>query len=348
MWAYHGRPSEEDVRTEARLHQLIPHPGLCFSLSRFWSLYAHLRIHPPKDAKKLRDSICVDSAGSIPFFTSEIAQRVVQLWPIVHSPRRYAKYVKERIERAKTRKGGADEEVPKSDTETLDKFADYAVATVSDKVLPQPGTGVVGRLRSSIETILALPTKIIPWLENNPYIGGSGWRDAIDLFLDVAPRFILAEEFIVTAIATPLIPLFGIGLVIEAIAFVVAEVLAMLTFLLALSVGKKGAAFLNFLQLIPFIGPLIRMGAVNTAQIYDKLAQKKELLTKVPIVGRIADRVLPETANAETSYTETPPAIQDESGRTGAGYAGHGRTRKQTAGMDRPRRRSKATRRASA
>lgn len=347
MWAYHGRPSEEDVRTETQLLKILPHPDLCFSLSRFWSLYAHLRRHPPKDAGRLRSSICVDSAGTIPFFTPEIARRVVQLWPIVHSPRRYAKYVRERIERAKSKKGGATEEAPKSDTDTLDQFADYAVATVSDKVLPESGEGVVGKLRSSIETIVSLPTKIIPWLENNPYIGGSGWRDAIDLFLDVAPRFILAEEFIVTAIATPLIPLFGIGLVIEAIAFVVAEVLAMLTFLLALSVGKKGAAFLNFLQLIPFIGPLIRMGAVNTAQIYDKLAQKKELLTKIPVVGRIADRVLPAETVSETSYTETPAAIQDEPGRATGGRR-HGRTRKQPACVDCPRRRSKATRRASA
>jgi hypothetical protein len=345
MWCYNGPPSDADRRVEVFLVKHLKNVEVCHGLSRYWSLYTHLLDHPPTSRDAIRRSVCVDRSGVVPFLTDDVIDRLIVLWPIVHSPPKYTAYMKERIHKAKSRKGGAEPAAAAaatSDTETLDNLADYAVQKASDTVLPT--TGIAGRIRTVVESVLTLPLKIVPWIESNPYIGGPFWRDAIDLFLEIVPKFILVEEFLVTAIATPLIPLFGAGILVEAIGLLIAEVLGMISFVLALSTNKKGAAFLNFLQLIPFVGPILRIGAVNSVQIYDKLVQRKKFLSSLPIVGRVAEYI-PEKG----SYTEPTPALQDadatgDGTRPGAGPGGR-RTRKQPSRMDRPRRRGKATRR---
>jgi hypothetical protein len=266
----------------------------------------------------------MDRAGIIPFFDEPTSRKVVQMWKIVHNPTQFSRYLSERFKRAK--RGGAKES---KNTETIDDAVNYIVRKAADTAasvgLTPTNPGVLGKVAtvgSYAQWILTLPTKILPWIESNPYIGGPLWEIAIELFLKLIPKLILVLDAVVPIIAIPLMPVFGLGFIIESFAFALATFLALITVFLSLATGKIGSAFINFLQIIPFIGPFLRLGVVNIADSYNSVQEELPKLGKLPIIGPLI-------------YKE-PSTVQNNGGQRRKHSR---RTHKQSANMGRTRRR---------
>lgn len=287
MWSYEGDPTDEDVHVEKTLRRFLNHGEVSRGFSRFWSLYRYLVINPPTNPLTLRKTVFVDRAGSIPFFDEPTSKKVVHMWKIVHNPTHFSRYLSERFKRAK--KGGAAET---KNTETLDQAIDYVVKKADETAvnigLTPENPSVLGKVAtvgSYARWALALPTRILPWIESNPYLGGPLWEIAIELFLKLVPKLILVLDTVVPILSIPLMPVFGLGFVIEAFAFAIATFLSLVTVFLALATGKIGSAFLNFLQLIPFVGPFLRLGVVNIVDSYNSVEEELPKLGRLPIIG---------------------------------------------------------------
>lgn len=283
MWSYEG---DRNLQLEETISKHIRQPEVAKSLERFWSLYQYFLKNPPTSVSQLRDTVTVDRAGAIPFFSDELAGKIVSAWKLIQVPESYLAWVKARITRKKI--GGATP--PSSDSETIDRVVDLGISKATEKIGIDPANSRFGSLVSFASGI---PARVVGALESNPYLGGPTLKAALDLFEEVGPKFILSEEVLTTLVATPLVPLFGAGLIIETIGFLVAEAIGVLTFLLSAATGKKGAAFLNLIQLIPFIGPVLRASVVNAADIYDRVVDKRPELEGVPVLGPFIYRHLP-------------------------------------------------------
>jgi len=305
MWSYEGAPTDEDRVAEHHLNKLIANERVARGFSRFWSLYRHLVQNPPTSSNVLQKTIFVDRGMAIPFFDEVSSKKVVGMWKIIHDPSYFSKYLVERFKK----KGGA---VSRNDV--IDRAADYAVSVAGEKVAElgispeSPGiAGTVATAGTYAKWILSLPMRIIPWIEENPYIGGPFWKLAIRLFLELIPRLIMMIESIVPVLAIPLMPVFGIGAIIEVVAMGVTTVLGLMTVFLSVATGKMGSAFINFLQLIPFVGPALRMSVVNVADTYRILQEQRSDIANVPVVGPILTSYIP-------AYEE--PAKQQTNGGT--------------------------------
>lgn len=311
MWSYE---SAGDPKTEDVFEKLTKNKELAKTLSKFADLYGYFCKYPPKSSKVIMSTVFMDKAGMIPFFNDSMSSKIVESWKTVHDPRKHAVYMKERIKRAKLKKGGQMGPPIHDESETLDNFIDYVInlfvqkshdllratiPTYADKVEKVADIG---------PWIAEIPERIIENLENNPYIGGPLMKVATDMFLEIAPKFLMVEELGVTALSIPLAPIAGLGIITETLGLIVGEAIGMLSFALALSKGKKGAAFLNFIQLVPLFGPILRQSIVNAIQIYDKYQSEKARLAQIPILGNFI--------SPPPVYTQRPLSITNGRGRT--------------------------------
>jgi hypothetical protein len=295
MWYYEGTQGKEDLALQGAIFKHTKNLELAHTLGRFWSLYNYLLQHPPSSPAELRSTVLISEKGK-PFFSEEVSEKVCELLPIVMNSDSFVNYIKERIRRVRARKGKkVGGQAARSDTQTLDEFIDWAIAFVGARAQNigfdsrQPTVlGKVANVFGYIQWVLTIPMRILPWLENNPYLGGPIWKASIDILIDVLPKFILMENIIVTAISGPL-ALIGVGFITEAIGIIIAEALGMIAFVLSLSTGRKGAAFVNFIQLIPIVGPILRTSIVNGIQTYDIFNRQRHTLGKLPIVGPIIE-----------------------------------------------------------
>jgi hypothetical protein len=289
MWSYE---TAGDAKTQDVFERLTKNKELAKTLSKFADLYGYFCKYPPKTSEKIMTTVFMDRAGMIPFFNESMASKIVESWKTVHNPRKHAEYVRERIQRAKLKRGGQmGGPSIQDESETLDRFIDYVINLFVEKadgftrsMIPSYADKVE-KVADILPWIAEIPQRIIENLTNNPYVGGPLMQVAIDMFLEVAPKFIMVEELAITALSIPLLPVAGLGALVEAAGLFVGESLGMLSFALALSKGKKGAAFLNFIQLVPIFGPILRQTIVNGIQIYDKFQSEKALLGKLPIIG---------------------------------------------------------------
>lgn len=305
MWSYE---TAGDVNTEDVFYTLTKNKELAKTLSKFADLYGYFCKHPPKNAKAIQTSVFMDKAGMIPFFNESMSAKIVQALKTTHNPKKYSVYVKERITRAKLKRGGQISPTH-DESETLDNFIDYVINSFIEKadvllrsVAPDSMVTTAEKIADIGPWIVDAPKRIIESLENNPYIGGPLLQVAIDMFLEIAPKFIMVEELAVTALSIPLLPIAGLGALVEAAGLFVGEAIGMLSFALALSKGKKGAAFLNFIQLLPVFGPLMRQMIVNSVHMYDKFQSERAILGKLPIIGPLI-------------YAEPPSANISNGGR---------------------------------
>jgi hypothetical protein len=289
MWSYEtaGNSQAEDV-----FEKLTNNKELSKTLAKFADLYGYFCKYPPKNASSIQKSVFMDKAGMIPFFNENMSKKIVESWKTIHDPRKHNEYIKQRIRRAKLKRGGQVGPTEIHDeSETLDNFIDYVINLASSKADEILQTLVPGfadeieRIANIGPWILGIPKRIIDNLEDNPYIGGPLLKAATDLFLEITPKFLMVEELGVTAISAPLAPIGGLGVLTEMIGLFIGESLGMLSFAIALSKGKKGAAFLNFIQLVPVFGPLLRQSIVNGIQIYDKFQSERAVLAQIPIIG---------------------------------------------------------------
>jgi len=322
MWYYEGVQGKEDSDIENAVYKHTKNIELAHTLGRFWSLYTYLLKNPPSSPTQLRKAILISQKNPTPFFSEEVSEKVCELLPIVKHSDTFVKYLKERIRRVRARRGKkVGGQAARSDTKTLDDFIDWAIAFVGARAQvvgfdsrKPTFMGKVATAMGYVQWVLTLPMRIIPWIENNPYLGGPIWKASIDILVDVLPKFILMEDIIVTAISEPL-AVIGVGFVTEAIGVIIAEVLGMITFILSLSTGRKGAAFVNFIQLIPIFGPIMRMAIVNGIQTYDIFNRQRHTLGKLPLVGPVIEypqNYLPDPVkmidNAIVSALEGPAA----------------------------------------
>ena len=297
MWTYE---SAGDPKVEALIMKYTNNLELSRTVSRYCDLYAYFSKNTPRSVSTIRTTVFMDTAGIIPFFTDEASAKLVHLWGVVRNKKKYSEYIVDKIKRAKRKRGGADPAPGvRDDSQTLDDLIDWAInlfATKSEELLrsvvPTGISDMIMKASSFGTTIITFPQTALGWLENNPYIGGPLFHVAIDMFLEVVPKFLMVEELGVTAISAPLAPL-GIGFITEVIGLIIAEVLGFMTFALSLAKGKKGAAFLNFIQLVPIFGPIIRQSIVNSVHIYDKVQSEKEILAQLPFVGSIFKGEMP-------------------------------------------------------
>jgi hypothetical protein len=287
MWSYEGDLTDEDRRVEASLNKLFQEPRVAYGFGRFFSLYRYLVKHPPTNPETLRTSVFLDKAGVLPFFDAPTSKKVCHMWKVIHNPTLFTEYLKQKFKRAK--KGGA---VSAKQEEVLDNAIDYAIGKAGDAVeavgvTPEaPGIkGTVAKVGSYATWFLTLPMRILPWIESNPYIGGPFWKVAIDLFLKIIPKIILAVQTVTPIVALPLMPVFGLGFVVESASFVVTTILGLMTLFLSLALGKIGSAFLAFLGLIPFIGSFLRLGVTNILGLYTDVQDELPTIGKLPIVG---------------------------------------------------------------
>jgi hypothetical protein len=311
MWSYE---SAGDPKTEDVFEKLTKNKELAKTLSKFADLYGYFCKYPPKNAKVIMTTVFMDRAGMIPFFNENMSSKIVESWKTVHDPRKHAVYVKERIKRAKLKKGGQMGAPVHDESETLDNFIDYVINLFVQKshnlltaIIPSYAENVE-KVADIVPWVAGIPERIIANLENNPYIGGPLMKVATDMFLEIAPKFLMVEELGVTALSVPLAPIAGLGIVTETLGLIVGEAIGMLSFALALSKGKKGAAFLNFIQLVPLFGPILRQSIVNAIQIYDKYQSEKARLAQIPILGNFI--------SPPPVYTQRPLAITNGRGRT--------------------------------
>jgi len=319
MWSYEtaGDPNTEDV-----FEKLTKNKELAKTLSKFADLYGYFCKYPPKTSKMIMTSVFMDKAGMIPFFNESMSSKIVESWKTVHDPRKHAIYMKERIKRAKLKKGGQMGPSIHDESETLDNFIDYVINLFAEKAhdfltatIPSYAANVE-RAADIVPWVAGIPQRILENLENNPFIGGPLMRVAIDMFLEIAPKFLMVEELGVTALSVPLAPVAGLGVLTETLGLIVGEAVGMLSFALALSKGKKGAAFLNFIQLVPIFGPILRQSIVNAIQIYDTFQAEKARLGQIPIIGQLISPSSIYTQRPSSTYTQRPLAITNGRGRT--------------------------------
>ena len=309
MWSYE---TAGDPETEVVFINLTKNKELAKTLSKFADLYGFFCKNPPKNTKGIMTTVFMDRAGMIPFFNENMSSKIVASWKTVHDPRKHAIYVKERIKNAKLKKGG--QVGVRDESETLDRFIDYVInlfVQKSHNLL----TATIPSYADKVEKVAdigpwvaGIPGRIIENLEDNPYIGGPLMKVATDMFLEIAPKFLMVEELGVTALSVPLAPVAGLGVLTETLGLIVGEAIGMISFALALSKGKKGAEFLNFIQLVPLFGPILRQSIVNAIQIYDKYQSEKARLAQIPILGNF---IAPAPV-----YTQRPLAITNGRGRT--------------------------------
>jgi len=311
MWTYE---SAGDPKVEALIMKYTNNHEFSRTVSRYCDLYAYFSKNTPRSVSTIRTTVFMDTAGIIPFFTDEASAKLVHLWGVVRNKKKYSEYIVDKIKRAKRKRGGADPAPGvRDDSQTLDDLIDWAInlfATKSEELLrsvvPTGISDMIMKASSFGTTIITFPQTALGWLENNPYIGGPLLHVAIDMFLEVVPKFLMVEELGVTAISAPLAPL-GIGFITEVIGLIIAEVLGFMTFALSLAKGKKGAAFLNFIQLVPIFGPIIRQSIVNSVHIYDKVQSEKEILAQLPFVGPIFKGEMPTMSDIPTSISSRIP-----------------------------------------
>lgn len=322
-WSYEGEPSDADRRTEASLRKLFENDRVAYGFSRFFSLYSYLRKNPPTNPRILRGSIFVDKAGVLPFFDEPTSKKVCHMWKIIHNPTLFTEYLQKRFKKAT--KGGAG--IGAKQEEVLDRAIDYAidkaeVAVETVGITPEaPGIkGTVAKVGSWGTWIATLPMRILPWIESNPYIGGPFWKVAIDLFLKLVPKIILAIQTITPIIALPLMPIFGLGFVVQSASMIITTFLGLSTLFLSLALGKVGSAFLAFLGLIPFVGSFLRLGVTNILGLYTDIEDELPTIGKLPIVGPLVYK--------EPAPEETIPPPQENVGPAAA-TGGRRRTRRQ-------------------
>jgi len=293
MWYYEDRPSLEDKKIEAFFLKTTQNADLAHGLSRFWNLYHYLVATNPTSSKMIRESVLMNQIDKRPFFSEDASDRVFQLMPITKDPQKYNSFLKERILKARKRKlvGGGANGKPLSDTETLDNLVDWLIQSVTSRFVnmgfdstKSTILGKVAYVWSYVLWLLTLPIRIIPMIENNPYIGGPILRLVIDLLLSILPRIILAQDMIVSAIAPPLMVI-GVGFGVEFISMLIGLIFGMITFILSLATGRKGAAFVNFIQIFPVFGPMLRRIILDGVDVYDLVQRHRKSLGKLPIVG---------------------------------------------------------------
>jgi hypothetical protein len=328
-WSYEGEPSDADRRTEASLRKLFENDRVAYGFSRFFSLYRYLRKNPPTNPRVLRTTVFLDKAGILPFFDDHTSKKVCHMWKIIHNPTLFTEYLQKRFKKVK--KGGAG--IGARQEEVLDRAIDYAVDKAGDAVesagiTPEaPGIkGTVAKVGSWGTWIATLPMRILPWIESNPYIGGPFWKVAIDLFLKLVPKIILAIQTVTPIIALPLMPVFGLGFVVESISFVITTFLGLTTMFLSLALGKVGSAFLAFLGLVPFIGSFLRLGVTNILGLYTDIEDELPTIGKLPIVGPL---VYKEPVPVEQQENVGPQPAPEATGGEQRPERGGGRTRRQ-------------------
>jgi hypothetical protein len=189
--------------------------------------------------------------------------------------------------------------------------------------------GTIGKVGSYAAWFLTIPMRILPWIESNPYIGGPFWKVAFDLFLKLVPKLILAVQTVTPIVALPLMPVFGLGFLIQSASMVITTFLGLSTLFLSLALGKVGSAFLAFLGLIPFIGSFLRLGVSNILGVYTSVEEELPTLGKIPIVGPLI-------------YKEPVPEQQAPPQNVGAAPAG-GYKRPEGGRRTRGRRRRRGT-----
>jgi len=324
MWSYHGDPSPEDTAVETYLRKYIRHPDIPHMISRHLSLYNHFTRHVPRSSDEIRKTVFMDKAGIIPFFSEDVASRLIKLWDIVHDRHKYVDYIKHRVKRLRT--GGSYTEDPEV---AIEQFTDWVLGMIT------PKEGTLGDITQRIISILTAPQALLKMVEDNPYIGGPVLKASIDVFQDVAPKLIFNIEEIVETIAAPLAP-FGVGFLIAAVGLVIPTILGFMTFGLSLAEGKKSAAFLNAIQLVPLLGPFVRKIILDSVGVYVKVNKQRETLGKLPFIG---------------PYIYTEPPVQENN--TDGARATGGRTRRRRAhrrstSLGRARRRGAKTQRSYA
>lgn len=294
---------------------------------RFWNLYNHLITNPPKSVEQLRKTVLVSKKGA-PFFSEDAAEKLLKVLPIIQTTQSYAKNIQERITRVRARHtGGQLNGAPqpagktprphRTDTQTLDEFADWFIKIVSQKLgkigFDPEKTTIMGKtawVLSFIPWFLSLPTRILPFIESQAWLGGPALIGAIDIFQELLPKLNLIQDVIITAISPPLMVI-GVGFVTEFISLIIAEIIGGITFMLSLAQGKKGAAFVNFLQLIPLAGPTIRMILTTGAQSYDSFQSHRSQLATIPVVGPAVEGAITSSTAAVTNalgLNVEPPA----------------------------------------
>ena len=271
MWYYEGDPSEKDRKLESALQKLFGNERVSHGFSRFFSLYDYLREHPPTNPQILQKTVYLDKAGILPFFDESSSQKVCQMWKIVHDPKRYGGYLRQRFSGKKT--GGAITSTEQE--QLLDKAVNWSIQKAKESVgslgfTPEsPGIrGTIANVGSYGIWIASLPMKVFSWIVDNPYLKGGAWEDALDLFLKIAPKLMFTVEESGNILSIPLMPVFGLGFVVEAIAATITTFLGLTSGFLSLALGKPGSAFLSFLGVIPMVGSLLRVGVTNTLGIY--------------------------------------------------------------------------------
>lgn len=316
-WSYEGEPSDADRRTEASLRKLFENDRVAYGFSRFFSLYQYLRKNPPTNPRILRSTVFLDKAGVLPFFDEHTSKRVCHMWKIIHNPTLFTEYLQKRFKKVK--RGGAA--VGPKQEEVLDRAVNYAIekaeiAVETAGIAPgAPGIkGTIGTVGSWAGWLASLPMRIVPWIESNPYIGGPYWTVAIDLFLKLVPKIILAIQTVTPIIALPLMPIFGLGFVVQSASFVITTFLGLSTMFLSLALGKVGSAFLAFLGLVPFVGSFLRLGVTNILGLYTDIEEELPTIGKLPIVGPL---VYKEPVPVEQQENVGPAPGEQPGGTTG-------------------------------
>jgi hypothetical protein len=314
MWYYDGKNSRDDDILSHMILKHVKSAEFAKASGRFWNLYNHLMANPPKSVEQLRKTVLVSKNGS-PFFSEDAAEKLMKVLPVIKTTQSYAKYIQERITRIRAgRKGGqlngaapAKTRGHRSDTQTLDEFADWFVKIVSQKLgkigFDPEKTTLMGKaawVLSFIPWFLSLPTRVLPFIESQAWLGGPAFIAAIDIFQEMVPKINLIQDAIITAISGPLMA-FGVGFITEFISLIIAQLLGGITFMLSLAQGKKGAAFVNFLQLIPFAGPTIRMIITSGIQSYDAFQSRRSQLATIPLVGPAVEGAITTATTAVTN-----------------------------------------------
>lgn len=332
MWYYDGKNSRDDNILSHMILKHVKSAEFAKASGRFWNLYNHLITNPPKSVEQIRKSILVSKKGT-PFFSEDAAEKLLQVLPMIQTTQSFAKSLQERITRVRARQTGGQQKLNeyerralqtpeaiasmkntaktrphRTDTQTLDEFADWFMIIVSQKLkkigFDPEKTTVMGKaawVLSFIPWILSLPTRILPFIESQTWLGGPALIGAIDIFQELLPKLNLIQDVVITSISQPLMVI-GVGFITEAISIILAEIIGAITFMLSLAQGKKGAAFVNFLQLIPIAGPIIRMVLTTGAQSYDSFQAHRTQLATIPVVGPFVDQ-LATTASTTVANT---------------------------------------------
>lgn len=334
MWSYEGEQSEEDKQIEAKFNTLFENEKVARGFTRFFSLYSYLKDHPPTSVQTIRTTVFMDRAGILPFFDEESAKRLIPLWKIIHNPTKFAEFFLDKFKHQKGGQSAKDEKVlDDAITYTANTAANAAKSAGFDPAAPGI-RGIIAKGGSWAFWLGTFPVRILPWIEQNPYIGGPFFRVAIDVFMRLAPKIILGLQTVTPIIAVPLVPVFGIGVIIQTVSYLITSVLALITVFLSLARGKMGGAFLSFLQLIPFVGSFLRLGLLNFLSLFNTVDDLRPSLVKLPLVGRFFVK--------KPTYPQPPSTPQQNEQQPTGGRRKHHRrrTHKQFKTVGRARRRS--------